>query len=105
VAGIAQALWEFMSFDDAGNPQTALFTNYGLPSAGDVCNITTATLRTSTDRNVLGTRGIGENGCNGATAATHNAVIDALAQRGIEHIDMPLTPQRVWRALAATREP
>ena len=51
-------------------------------------------------RDQLGTRGIGENGCNGATAAVHNAVMDALASFGIEHIDLPLRPERIWRAVA-----
>ena len=99
VAGVAQALWEFMSFDDDGNPETAMLTNYTIPSAAEVGSMTTATMHTVSDRNVIGSRGIGENGCNGATAAAHNAVIDALSERGVEHIDIPLTPQRVWRAL------
>jgi len=99
IAGIAQALWEYMSFDADGNPQTAMLTNYAIPSSVEVGTMTTATMDAVSDRNVIGSRGIGENGCNGATAAAHNAVIDALSDRGVEHIDIPLTPQRVWRAL------
>ena len=103
VAGLAQVLWEYMSWDDQGTPETALFTNYGLPSAAELPSITASTMNTVSARNPLGSRGIGENGCNGAPAAVHNAVIDAVSHLGVEHIDMPLTPQRVWRAIAGGR--
>ncbi len=99
IAGVSQALWEFMSFDADGNPETAMLTNYAIPSAVEVGTMTTATMNAVSDRNIIGSRGIGENGCNGATAAAHNAVIDALSNRGVEHIDLPLTPQRVWRSI------
>ena len=99
VAGVAQAIWEYMGFDPDGQPTTANFTTYGLPSAPEVPPITTAVMHTLTERNSLGSRGIGENGCNGATAAVHNAVMDALSSRGVEHIDLPLTPEKVWRAI------
>ena len=101
VAGLAQALFEHVSHDEAGNPEAATFMSYLLPAAADVCPVHAHTMSTPTSRNALGTRGIGENGCNGATAAVHNAVIDALTPFGVEHIDLPLTPERVWRAIQA----
>ena len=100
-AGIGQALLECVSFDDAGLPETASLLFYLLPTAPDLPMFTTATMSTPTERNALGTRGIGENGCNGATAAVHNAVVDALAPLGVEHVDLPLTPERIWRAIDA----
>jgi carbon-monoxide dehydrogenase large subunit len=99
VAGIAQALFEHAGFDHEANPVAATFGTYLLPAASEVCSIDAVTMETPTENNQLGTRGIGENGCNGATAAVHNAVIDALHPRGVEHIDLPLTPMAIWRAL------
>ena len=103
-AGIGQALLECVSFDDAGLPETASLLFYLLPTATDLPSIDAHTMSTPTARNALGTRGIGENGCNGATASVHNAVVDALAPYGIEHLDLPLTPERVWRAVRAAAE-
>lgn len=99
-AGIGQALLECVSFDHTGIPETASLLFYLLPTATDLPSFSTDTFSTPTTRNALGTRGIGENGCNGATAAVHNAVIDALTPFGVEHIDLPLTPERIWRATA-----
>lgn len=99
VAGIAQALGEAVRHDAQGNATSGTLGSYLLPSAAEVCPITTVALSTPTDRNALGTRGIGENGCNGATAAVHNAVMDALREFGVEHIDLPLDPEAIWRAL------
>ena len=99
VAGISQALFESVDYDPMGNPVTSSFATYGLPAASELCSILTETVGQPTERNQLGTRGIGENGCNGATAAVHNAVMDALSDHGVEHIDLPLTPLRIWSAL------
>ena len=99
VAGVAQALFETVSFDGYGNPEAATFLTYLLPAASELPSIDAHTMSTPTGRNRLGTRGIGENGCNGATAAAHNAVMDALSPHGVDHIDLPLTPQRVWEAI------
>lgn len=99
-AGISQALWECASFDADGQPEAASLLFYLLPTATDLPMFTTATMSTPTARNALGTRGIGENGCNGATASVHNAVMDALSPLGIEHVDLPLTPERIWRAIS-----
>ncbi len=100
VAGLSQALFEHVSFDDAGNPEAATLATYLLPAASELPYITTETVGTAATGNQLGTRGIGENGCNGATAAVHNAVMDALASFGIEHLDLPLRPERIWQAVS-----
>ncbi|MCP4225173.1 MAG: molybdopterin-dependent oxidoreductase [Actinomycetia bacterium] len=99
VAGIAQALFEHSAVDDDANPLAATFATYLMPAASELCSIDAVTIETPTENNQLGTRGIGENGCNAATGSVHNAVIDALYPRGVEHIDLPLTPQAVWQAL------
>jgi len=99
VAGIGQALFECVSFDGHGNPETSTLLFYLLPSAAELPAIDVHTMSTPTARNTLGTRGIGENGCNGATASVHNAVLDALTSFDVEHIDLPLTPERVWAAI------
>jgi aerobic carbon-monoxide dehydrogenase large subunit len=104
-AGIGPALWEAIAYDEEANPLSANFATYLLPTATELPSITTATLGTASERNVLGTRGIGENGCNGATAAVHNAVMDALAPYGVEHVDLPLTPERLWAAVSRSRRP
>lgn len=98
-AGFGQVLWENIGYDSDATPQNAFFATYGLPTAAELPFIETLTPSTRTDRNRLGTKGIGENGCNGAIASAHNAVCDALWHLGIEHIDLPLSPESVWRAI------
>jgi aerobic carbon-monoxide dehydrogenase large subunit len=99
VAGLGQALFEDIGYDVSGNPMSATFASYLLPAASELCSIETETLGTVTERNPLGTRGIGENGCNAATASAHNAVLDALADTGIRHLDLPLTPEKIWQSI------
>ena len=70
-----------------------------MPSAADLPSFETANTETPTPRNPLGAKGIGESGTIGSTPAVQNAVIDALAPFGVRHLDMPLTPERVWRAI------
>ena len=98
-AGIGQVLFEYSAFDDEGNPTTTSFADYGMPSAADLISYDTAHTVTPTARNPLGAKGLGEAGTTGSIAAVHNAVMDALTPRGIHHIDLPLTPMRVWQAL------
>lgn len=98
-AGIGQVLFEHSTFDDEGNPTTTSFADYGMPSAADLISYDTAHTVTPTTRNPLGAKGLGEAGTTGSIAAVHNAVMDALVRRGIDHIDLPLTPMRVWQAL------
>jgi len=99
VAGLSQVFWEHAGHDEDGNPTGSSFLGYLLPAASELCGIDVANVATRTERNPLGTRGIGENGCNGAIASGHNAVLDALADLGVEHLDLPLTPEKIWRAV------
>jgi carbon-monoxide dehydrogenase large subunit len=99
--GVAQALFEEVVFDEIGNPMTTTLVDYSVPSAADLPRIETHWTETPTPRNPLGAKGIGESGTIGATPAVQNAVIDALAHLGVRHIDMPLGPERVWRAIQA----
>jgi carbon-monoxide dehydrogenase large subunit len=99
--GIAQALWEHVRFDTEGNPTTATLADYTVPTAADLPPYDVASTETPTPRNELGAKGIGEAATIGATPAVQNAVIDALSHLGVRHIDMPCTPQRVWRAIQA----
>ncbi len=101
VAGISQALMELAQWDADGTPRTTSFVDYLIPAAPDVPGIDTARLGTPTDRNELGARGIGENGAIAAPPAVQNAVIDAVAHLGVTHIDIPVSPQRVWEAVNA----
>jgi len=101
--GMAQALWEQVVFDTEGNPLTTTFADYGIPSAAEFPFFEVANTVTPSPRNPLGAKGIGESGTIGATPAVHNAVVDALAHLGVRHVDMPLTPANVWRAVEAAR--
>jgi aerobic carbon-monoxide dehydrogenase large subunit len=101
--GVAQALMEEVRYDPDGNPMTANFADYGFPSAADLPSFESIRMETPTPNNPLGAKGIGESGTIGATPAMHNAVIDALAHLGVRHIDMPTTPEKVWRAIEAAR--
>ena len=100
-SGISQALWEHIVYDESGNPRTTNFAEYLFPSAAEFPSFEAHTTETPTDQNPLGVKGIGEAGTIGAIPAAHNAVIDALAHLGIRHLDMPLTPQKIWQAIAA----
>ncbi|WP_419842997.1 xanthine dehydrogenase family protein molybdopterin-binding subunit [Candidatus Poriferisodalis sp.] len=97
--GAAQALYEEFVYDADGNPLTGNFADYPIISAAEVPFFERVVLETPTHINPLGAKGIGESGTVGATPAVQNAVVDAVAHLGIRHIDMPLTPQRVWRAI------
>ena len=97
--GAAQAFLEEVVFDDDGNPLTATFADYPFLSATEVPSFELADSQTPTSYNPLGAKGIGEAGTIGATPAVQNAVIDAVSHLGVVHIDMPTSPQRVWRAI------
>ncbi len=101
--GAAQVLWEGYLYDADGNPLTATLMDYAVPSAAELPSFETANTETPTPLNPLGAKGIGESGTIGSTPALHNAVIDALAHLGVRHIDMPCTPERVWRAIRDAR--
>jgi carbon-monoxide dehydrogenase large subunit len=97
--GIAQALFEEVVFDEAGNPMTSTLATYLVPSAADLPPLECDNTETPTPINALGARGIGESGSIGATPAVQNAVVDALAHLGVRHVDLPCSPERVWRAI------
>ena len=98
--GMAQALWEEFVYDIDGNPLTANLADYAMPSAAELPSFETHHTETPSPLNPLGAKGIGESGTIGSTPAVHNAVVDALAHLGVRHIDMPCTPEKVWRAIA-----
>ena len=103
VAGIAQALYEELTYDSDGNPQNANLVTYGIPAATELPSIEVVGMETPTPINPLGVKGIGESGTIGATPAVHNAVLDALSPYGVRHIDMPVNGETVWRAIQAAR--
>lgn len=98
--GVAQALYEEFRYDADGNPLTANFADYTVVSAPELPMYETLFTETLSPLNELGMKGLGESGTIGSTAAVHNAVVDALAYLGIRHLDMPASPERVWRAVA-----
>jgi carbon-monoxide dehydrogenase large subunit len=101
--GVGQALMEAVVYDAGGQPLTGSFMDYAMPRASDLPSFRTARQETLAPDNILGVKGAGESGAIGAPAALVNAVIDALAPLGVTHLDMPLTPMRVWQAMQAPR--
>jgi carbon-monoxide dehydrogenase large subunit len=97
--GIAQALYEEIVYDADGVPRTTSFADYLVPSAADLCAIDAHTIGIRSPVNPIGAKGIGQAGAIGSTPAVQNAVVDALAHLGVRHVDLPVTPQRVWRAI------
>ena len=100
-SGIGQALTEEIRFDGHGNPLTSTFADYGVISAAELPSFEVLMMETPTPLNPLGAKGIGESGTVGITPAVQNAVVDAVSHLGVRHIDLPLSPERVWRAIAA----
>ena len=98
-AGLGQALFEQVQYDDQGTPLTSTLVDYLVPGIADLPSFTVASTQTPTPFNPLGAKGIGEAATIGATPAAQNAVIDAVAHLGVCHIDMPCTPERVWSAV------
>jgi carbon-monoxide dehydrogenase large subunit len=101
--GIAQALYEEVRYDELGNPLTSTFATYLFPSAAEFPWFETHRTQTPTPLNPLGAKGIGESATIGSTPAVQNAVVDALAHLGVVHLDLPLSPERVWSALRTSR--
>jgi carbon-monoxide dehydrogenase large subunit len=106
-AGVGQALWELCRYDDAtGQMTSATFMDYVLPRADALPSFTTEISEVPSTTNPLGLRGGGEGGTTPALGAVVNAIVDALGDLGVEHVEMPATPERVWRAIQdARREP
>ena len=97
--GIAQALWEEVRYDESGQPLTASLMSYAVPRADQLPSFETARTVTPSPVNPLGMKGAGETGTIASTPAVVNAVIDALAPFGVTHVDMPLTPEKVWSVM------
>ena len=102
--GVAQALLEEVLYDNDGNPQTANLMDYTAISAMEVPSFDRISMETPTPLNSVGAKGIGESGTIGSTAATQNAVVDAISYLGVDHLDMPLTPQKIWSAISDKSE-
>jgi aerobic carbon-monoxide dehydrogenase large subunit len=98
--GVAQALLEEVVYDEDGNPVTATLVDYAIVTAAELPSFELLTSETPATINPLGAKGIGEAGTIGATPAAQSSVIDAVSHLGIRHIDMPLTPARVWAAIS-----
>jgi carbon-monoxide dehydrogenase large subunit len=103
VQGIGQVLKEDIRFDDAGQMLTGSFMDYAMPKAHDFPPFKVESNPVPTKTNPLGIKGAGEAGSVGALPAVANAIVDALSQFGIHDIEMPATPERVWRALQAAQ--
>jgi len=101
--GAGQALMEAIVFDAAGQLITGSFQDYAMPRAIDLPNFTSELTEIPATTNPLGVKGAGEAGATGAPPAIIGAVLDALKQLGIEHIEMPATPSRVWAAINAQK--
>ncbi|HUL87694.1 MAG TPA: xanthine dehydrogenase family protein molybdopterin-binding subunit [Pseudolabrys sp.] len=97
--GAGQVLMEDIHFDASGQLVTASFMDYAMPHAHNLCNIEVESNSVPTRTNPLGTKGAGEAGNVGALPAVANALVDALSEFGIKHIEMPATPERIWRAM------
>ncbi|WP_428535669.1 xanthine dehydrogenase family protein molybdopterin-binding subunit [Rhodopila sp.] len=101
--GIGQALMERVAYDDDGQLITGSYMDYALPRANDFPGLGFESHPVPARTNRLGVKGCGEAGCAGSLPAVMNAVVDALAEFGISHIDMPATPHAVWQAIQAAR--
>lgn len=97
--GIGQALWEQAVYDDNGQLLTGTLMDYALPRAHNLVSFELDRTVTPCPHNPLGVKGIGEAGAIASPAAVTNAVVDALRHRGVRHLDMPLTPEKIWRAI------
>jgi carbon-monoxide dehydrogenase large subunit len=105
VQGIGQALMERTVYDAEGQLLTGSYMDYAMPRAVDVPNFAIANHPVPAKTNPLGVKGCGEAGCAGSLTSIMNAVVNALSDYGIRHIDMPVTPHRVWQAIQAAGGP
>jgi carbon-monoxide dehydrogenase large subunit len=101
--GLGQALWEQAVYDDNGQLVTGEFMDYAMPRARSMPWIESSHTCTPSPVNPLGVKGVGEAGTIGSTPAMVNSVIDALSPLGVRHIDMPLTPEKIWKIVAEAR--
>jgi carbon-monoxide dehydrogenase large subunit len=101
VQGLGQALWEHAVYDDNGQLVTGEFMDYALPKASNIPWIESSHTETPSPVNPLGVKGVGEAGTIGCSPAVVNSVVDALSPLGVRHIDMPLTPEKIWNLVQA----
>ncbi len=97
--GLGQALWEQVVYDDNGQLITGEFTDYAIPRAESMPWIESSHTETPSPVNPLGVKGVGEAGTIGCSPAVVNSVVDALSTLGVRHIDMPLTPEKIWKLI------
>ncbi|KIE49942.1 MAG: carbon monoxide dehydrogenase [marine actinobacterium MedAcidi-G2B] len=102
--GVAQALYEEMIYDSDGNLQTTNFADYGFISMAELPSFELVPMETPSPNNPLGVKGIGESGAIGSTPAVQSAVLDGLSYLGIKHLDVPLTPEKIWNAINSMEE-
>jgi carbon-monoxide dehydrogenase large subunit len=103
VQGIGQALLELTAYDDDGQLLTGSYMDYAMPRANNAPPFNVLSHPVPAKTNPLGVKGCGEAGCAGGLASVMNAVVNALSDYGITHIDMPATPQRIWDAIQETK--
>jgi carbon-monoxide dehydrogenase large subunit len=101
--GLGQALWEHAVYDDTGQLVSGELTDYALPKAGRMPWIESSHTETPSPVNPLGVKGVGEAGTIGCSPAVVNSVVDALSPLGVRHIDMPLTPEKIWKLIQEAR--
>jgi carbon-monoxide dehydrogenase large subunit len=99
VQGIGQAIYEFVAYSEDGQLLSGSFQDYGLPRAEDVPSFEFASHPVPCKTNPLGAKGCGEAGCAGSLPAVMNAIVDALRPVGVTHMNMPATPEKIWRAI------
>jgi carbon-monoxide dehydrogenase large subunit len=101
--GVGQILMEDIKFDEQGQILTGSFMDYAMPRASDLTGFHVDSNPVPTKSNPLGVKGAGEAGCVGAMPAVANALVDALSVLGIKHVEMPATPEVLWRAIHEAR--
>jgi carbon-monoxide dehydrogenase large subunit len=101
--GVAQALWEGAVYDENGQLLSGSMMDYAVPKASFLPRLELGSTETPSPTNALGVKGVGETGTIASSPAVVNAVVDALAPFGIKHLDMPLTPEKVWRAMRSAQ--
>lgn len=101
VQGIGQAIYEMTAYDEAGQLMTGSYMDYAMPRAADVPFFSFVSQGIPTATNPVGAKGCGEAGCAGSLPSVMNAVVDALSPHGVRHVDMPATPQAIWRLIHA----
>ena len=103
VQGIGQALWEGTVYDDSGQLLTGTLLDYAMPRADHFPNLELGHTETPSPHHPIGVKGVGETGTIASTVTVYNAVMDALRPLGIDQLEMPLSPARVWAAIQEAR--